>query len=188
MTTRNALPFDWNAGGLPGELLVPDPQAQITITRVSGVSFQGWSARDRLAMNENRYTVDQFRRVASRSLRFLEEGGFCRTSSFEETSPTRGTIVYLGKHVGFVFSLDVRDQCVDAQVVKVQDGVMVPLRKGGYSSNLFSHLAKYSGFRGRPLQPRLPGTALEATIDGWASLLQQAGKQLLADRLDSIPK
>ena len=37
MTSRSALPLDGNAGGLD-EILVPDPETQVTLTGVYGVN------------------------------------------------------------------------------------------------------------------------------------------------------
>jgi hypothetical protein len=144
-------------------------------------------------MSNLQFTVEQFRTSALEKLTFLEGNGFNRVSSLEQTSPTSGTIVYLGKHVGFVFSLDVRDQCVDAQVVKVKDGQMKRNWEGGYSSDIFSHLVKYAGYRGSPGGSRkLPQNDasqadLQRMIDGWAELLKEAGQSLLSDKLESLP-
>ena len=101
-------------------------------------------------MDNSVFTVEEFRRLSLIQLSFLEGDGFHRVSNLEETKSTYGTVVYLGKNVGFVFSLDVRGQCVDAQVVKVRDGQMKRNWEGGYSSSLVSHLVRYCGYRGKP--------------------------------------
>lgn len=139
-------------------------------------------------------TVEQFRILALDKFSFLEGKGFHRVPSLEETASTYGTVVYLGKHVGFIFSLDVRDQCVDAEVVKVRDGkIKWNWEEGGYSSNIFGHLVDHAGYRGGPAGPagRGPSKAgesdLERMIDGWVELLKQAGQSLLSDRIDSLP-
>ena len=122
-----------------------------------------------------------------------EADGFHRAVKFEETSPTIGTMVYLGQHVGFVFSLDVRDQCVDAQVVKVQAGQLKRNWEGGYSSNIFNHLVKYVDFRGSPSGSQNLATdstgqsAVERMIDRWVELLKVSGQSLLKDRPESLP-
>jgi hypothetical protein len=144
-------------------------------------------------MSNSQITVEEFRILALERFRFLEDFGFRRAPSLEEASPTGGTVVYLGKHVGFIFSLDVRDQCVDAQVVKVLDGQMKRRWEGGYSSGLFMHLVRHTGYRGG--MPRSSGdtpsqagrSALRQMIDGWAELLKHAGQTLLNDRPDSLP-
>lgn len=112
--------------------------------------------------------------------------------NLEETSPSTGTIVFMGKHVGFIFSLDLRDECVDGQVVKVCDGKMKRNWEGGYSSNLFSHFVKYNGYREKPdeLIKPIPGesgdVALLRMIDAWVGLLIVAGESLLSDNPQSL--
>lgn len=144
-------------------------------------------------MNDSQITVKQFRALAAERFGFLESYGFHRMPSLEETSPTGGTVVYLGKHVGFSFSLDVRDQCVDAQVVKVQDGQMKRNWEGGYSSGIFTHLAKHTGYRGgiphsaNSNMKKDRESALQRMIDGWAELLIHAGQTLLSDKPNSLP-
>src|SRR5262245_15137956 len=139
-------------------------------------------------MSNSEFTVEQFRAVALDRFSFMEGKGFHRTPSLEETTPTSGTVVYLGSNVGFIFSLDVRDECVDGQVVKVRDGQMKRNWEGGYSSDIFTHLVRHAGYRGSPRGPGEPGKSrLEHMIDGWAELLKQAGQTLLSDRADSLP-
>src|SRR4030095_9308639 len=115
--------------------------------------------------------------------------GFHRQQNLEETLPTNGTVVYLGRNVGFIFSLDVRDQCVDAQVVKVTDGQIKRNWEGGYSSDLFMHLVRHAGYRGtRSRGQREPGeSSLRPMLDRWAELLRQAVQSLLSDRPDALP-
>ena len=142
-------------------------------------------------MNPN-FTVEQFRPLAIERFAFLEGDGFQRVPGLEETTPTSGTVVYLGKHVGFVFSFDVRDQCVDGQVVKVNDGRMKRNWEGGYSANLFTHLVKYAGYRGKPAGSAGASNdtneaALRRMIDAWVELLQRAGRPLLEDKTNSLP-
>lgn len=139
-------------------------------------------------MSASQFTVERFRVLVLDTFSFLEAKGFHRVPGLEETSSTSGTVVYLGKHVGFVFSLDVRDQCVDAQVVKVRDGQMKRNWEGGYSSDVFTHLVRYAGYRGRPAgASTAEKAALKGMVDGWAELLKQAGESLLSDRPDSLP-
>jgi len=140
-------------------------------------------------MSVSQFTVEQFRALALEKFSFLEAKGFHRVPGLEETTPTGGTVVYMGKHVGFIFSLDVRDQCVDAQVVKVSDGQMKRNWEGGYSSGLFTHLVRHTGYRGSLVGASTTGKAtLEGMVDGWAELLKQAGESLLSDRPDSLPR
>jgi hypothetical protein len=145
-------------------------------------------------MTNSQFTVEQFRKASLEKLSFLERKGFHRVPGAEQTSPTGGTVVYLGKHVGFIFSLDVRDQCVDGQVVKVQDGQMKRNLEGGYSSDIFNHLVKYAGYRGksagssRAAKNETNEGALERMMTGWVELLQGAGQLLLTDKSESLPK
>ncbi len=140
-------------------------------------------------MGASNFTVEQFRILALDKFSFLEANGFHRESALEETSSTSGSVVYLGKYLGFVFSLDVRDQCVDAQVVKVCDGQMVRNWEGGYSSGVFTHLVKHVGYRGRPagVSPS-EKSGLDGMIDVWVELLRKAGESLLSDRPESLPR
>ena len=137
---------------------------------------------------------EQFRAATTKSFSFFKSLGFCRMPQLEETSPTGATVVYVGKHVGFIFSLDVRDQCIDAQVVKVQNGCLKRNWEGGYSSDIYGHLITHAGYRGNPNPSggNGPGHAteypLQGMIDGWANLLRHAGQSLLEDRPDSLPK
>ena len=141
-------------------------------------------------MSASQITVEQFRTLALDRFGFLEAKGFHRVQSLEETTSTSGTVVYLGENVGFVFSLDVRDQCVDGQVVKVRDGQIKRNWEGGYSSDVFTHLVKHAGYRGRPAgsgERKAGESVLQRMIDGWADLLKQAGQSLLSDTSDSLP-
>jgi len=141
-------------------------------------------------MSTSQITVEQFRTTALDRLGFLEAQGFHRVASLEETTPTSGTVVYLGKNIGFIFSLDVRDQCVDGQVVKVRDGQMKRNWEGGYSSDIFTHLVKHAKYRGKPTgsgERKAGESVLHRMIDGWADLLKQAGQSLLSDKPGSLP-
>jgi hypothetical protein len=137
--------------------------------------------------------IEQFRKLVVDRLGFLVGLGFHRAPNFEETSATGCTVIYLGKNVGFVFSLDLRDWVVDAQVVKVRDGHMKRLWEGGYSSNLFMHLVKHTGFRGSRTEPagrprsEFDLAAIERMIDRWADLLTRHGQTLTRDQSDSLP-
>lgn len=137
-------------------------------------------------------TIDEFRAITPAKMKFLEIKGFRRIEALEETTPTMATLVYCGTHVGFVFSLDVRDQCVDAEVVKVVNGQILRNWQGGYSSSLFSHLVKHEGYRGRRVALAtndlgVSDTKIERELNGWIALLQTAGEKLLSDREDSVP-
>lgn len=141
-------------------------------------------------MIESKYTVEQFRSVALNTFGFLESMTFHHMPNLEETTSTNGTLIYLGKHVGFIFSLDVRDQCVDAQVVKVKNGEIKRNWNGGYSCNIFTHLVKYAGYRGKSASLHIGGldkSTLQRMIDDWAQLLKQAGQILLNDVPESLP-
>lgn len=133
------------------------------------------------------FAIEQFRPLAVEALSFLEDNGFRRVPSLEQTTSTCVTVIYLGEHVGLTFSLDVRDQCVDANVVKVRGGQMAHTWQGGYSSNLFGHLVKHAGYRGDSARAK-NGPSVRAQIDRWAQLLKEAGQSLLSDRPESLPE
>lgn len=139
-------------------------------------------------MSDSQITVEQFRMLALDRFGFLEGKGFYRVPSLEETTPMIGTVVYLGKNVGFIFSLDVRDQCVDGQVVRVRNGQIKRNWEKGYSSGIFTHLVRHAGYRGKTRGSSEAGKShLERMIDGQADLLKQAGQFLLTDQVDSLP-
>lgn len=146
--------------------------------------------KERIIVGDLLIKVEEFREVALDKLKFLEHFGFRRAPNLEETASTYGTVVFLGKHVGFTFSLDIRDQCVDASVFKVCNAQMKRNWEGGYSSNIHGYLVDYAGYRGGlPLseeQKKQP--PLERMVDGWAELLKQFGQKLLSDRPDSLPQ
>ena len=141
------------------------------------------------------FTVQQFRDIAQEKYRFVMERGFHRVRDIEETNPVLGTFVLLGTHVGFIFSLDLRDRDVGARVVKVVDGRVRDNMNGGYSSDIFQHLVVHSGYRGGPAGPSSTGgptdppleRRLDRLVDGWAQLLRHAGGSLLQDSNESLP-
>jgi hypothetical protein len=147
---------------------------------------------DRGSMLNANQAVEQFRATAAEKPRFLETTGFRRAVDQEDTSSTGGSVVYVGKYVGFLFSIDIRDEQVDAQVVKVRNGVLNPIWRGGYSSDIYTHLVRH-GFRGRagrsrdqsgrPIWPR----SVDDKLDSWIDLIQNDGEALLRDHPDSLP-
>lgn len=142
-------------------------------------------------METGRDVINRFREVASTKFRFLEEMGFARSPTLEVTLPTVATLVYVGKYVAFVFSVDLRDKCVDGQVVLVRDGRLVPTHAGGYSSSIIRHLIEYEGYRGGPGDTGGEASSrdwLEAMVERYALLLQTVGQSLLADRSHSLPQ
>jgi hypothetical protein len=141
-------------------------------------------------MSQSEISVDEFRKATVTTFAFLEARGFRHASELDETSSTFGTVVYVGKNVGFVFSLDVRDQCIDGEVARVCGGKLQRNWEGGYSSNIFSHLVKYSGYRGKPGgSGRVADTpSLMKMLEAWSDLLTNAGQTLLEDRSDALPK
>ena len=95
--------------------------------------------------------------------------------------------------MGITISLDVRDQHVDVEVARVTDGVLKRNWDGGYTSDLFMHLVKHEGYRGRGLrtnvdnQSRADESPIQRMIDAWAELLTSAGERILKDSPDSLP-
>lgn len=142
---------------------------------------------------DTEFTVERFRRVAEDCLEFLSDHGFHRATEAEQTTTTRGTYVLLGRHVGFVFSADLRDRSVGARVVKVVEAQVVDNSAGGYSSDLYRHLVTHEGYRGGPAGPRdtpppeSVRSPLEDQIQGWARLLRHAGQRLMEDDDQSLP-
>jgi len=138
-------------------------------------------------MSDSSFTVDEFQSVAATHLSFLEAHGFARDPFLEERKSTYGTVVYRGKHLAFVFSCDVRDQSIDASVVKVENGQLRGGDAGGYSSDLFMHLVNKEGYRGGVgIEDSSEGSCPEKMLAGWATLLRTKGQLLLADEPDSV--
>jgi hypothetical protein len=134
---------------------------------------------------------DDFRASADQRLTpYLATHGFRREPSLEEKGDlTFATVVYVGKHVGFIFAYDVRDDAVTDSVVRVENGAIKDdASQGGYSAGLFTHLVKHAGYRGHVRKPSPPGTSpMERELSNWIDILTAAGQTLLADRPDSLP-
>jgi hypothetical protein len=138
------------------------------------------------AMSE---TAERFRAWVEREFRFVETRGFRRISDGDRDTPVGAAVTYLGKHLGFLITLDVRDQVVDARVVRVRDGQVMD---GGYACDLFVHLISHAGYRGGPSGTPAPergadASRIERQVIGWANLLRTAGESLLADQEMALP-
>ncbi len=136
-------------------------------------------------------SIEKFLETAPKKLTWLVGKGFTRVKELEKTSPTMTTLVYCGENVAFEFSLDVRDQCIDAEVIKVKCGQLLRNSDGGYSSDIFNHLVKYEGYRGSPTGElvKSPGSSkLDQAIDGWISLIDTAGSTLISDHAGVFDK
>ncbi len=138
------------------------------------------------------FSVDRFRELTLQEFAFLPDLGFRRIRALEKTSSLLGTVVFLGRNVGFKLSVDLRDQCVDTQVVKVVAGKPMDNIHGGYSSDLFMHLVNHCGYRGSPTGTDKSGaevaeSALSRMVGDSARLLQDAGESLLQDVPESLP-
>jgi len=137
-------------------------------------------------------TIENFLLLSPKWLKPLESIGFNRRRDLEKISPTMATLVYLGEYVAFVFSLDIRDQCIDAEVVMVKNKKMIPHWDGGYSSNIFTHLIKHERYRGGPKGVNWSSVynvsmdGLEQSVKGWLNLLETAGDKLLQDNINSL--
>ena len=134
-------------------------------------------------------TPDQFRLEAVDKLSFLESKGFVRSPLLEENTTTVVSIVYVGKNVAFVFSYNLRDQCLDSEVIKVERGKLIRDWDGGYSSGIYSHLVRKEHYRGSPsagVQFDEDDDQLTRKLNGIARLLNVAGHMLLDDKPDSL--
>jgi len=111
----------------------------------------------------------------------------------EEENSLYGTVVYLGKYVGFIISFDVRDQVVDAEVARAENGHIKRGWDGGYASSIFMHLVNYEGYRGGFTRShdesihKRPEDVVRGMVDAVVDMLVRAGKNLLEDRPDSLP-
>lgn len=137
--------------------------------------------------------AESFRTQAEQEFDFMPACGFRRAEHLEHTTPTICSMVYTGAHVGFVFSLDLRDRCIDAEIVAVRDGRLADSLHGGYSSDLFQYLVRHAAYRGGTPNSAsaAPGTTpdarLRAMIATWADILRQAGSVVLRDDPQVLP-
>ena len=131
-------------------------------------------------------SIEKFLELAPKKLLWLERKGFRRAEELEESSPTSATLIYKGENLAFEFSIDIRDQCIDAEVIKVEGGKLSRNCDGGYSSDIYNHLVEHEGYRGSPtgnLTKRPELSKVEQDIDGWIFLIRGAGSKLLSDNL-----
>jgi len=136
--------------------------------------------------------AQRFRALARERFRFLEERGFRRSAEDEDASPVGVSVAYAGRHVGFLVSLDTRDDVVDVRVTRARAGRLAMTGESGYSRNLLSHLVEQAGYRGgfgrrEPGARRTPEEARDRMLADWAELLERAGGALLADDANSLP-
>lgn len=138
----------------------------------------------------NACTIEEFRELAIKKLSYLEARGFVRAPSLEMTRSTVGSLVYVGKYVAFEFSFDVRDQCVDGQVVQVDNGRLLHGWDGGYSSDIMSHMIRKNGYRGGAIKGRRIEDDAQSNVsrmlDAYIDLLDSAGQKLLSDNEESL--
>ena len=141
---------------------------------------------------EKEITAKIFTEIASVKLDFLQGLGFRRNRFLEENSSTSCCLVYAGLNIAFVVSLDMRDQCIDDAVVRICDGVLEYFSFGGTQiPSVFSYLVCYKGYRGRYYgcykkidNPK--ASELEHRLNGYISLLLNAGQYLLEDNPDTF--
>lgn len=135
---------------------------------------------------------ERFRELAQRHFGFLEGMGFARSRADEVASPVGTSIVFAGRHLGFLVSIDTRDRCVSVRVTRARQGRLAETGPGGYSNDLLAHLVEHAGYRGRGARSGSELVHSEATLDrvleGWAGFLREAGAELLEDREASIPR
>jgi hypothetical protein len=141
--------------------------------------------------------LDEFRRDVLKQCRFLVERGFRRAEEYEARSSMGTCVAFVGKHIGFSFYTDLRDQHVGVQVFNVVDGRRPPSRDGGHASDLWKLLVR--GVRHRSAAPTrrragaaegsAPGAPVPApgVLKDWVLLLRTAGAWLLADEPGSVP-
>lgn len=133
--------------------------------------------------------LDEFRKQVLEQCRFLVETGFRRAVEYEATSPMGTCVAFVGKHVGFSFYTDLRDQHVGVQVFRVVDGRRPAQREGGHASDVWKLLAREVRQRSAGLAgpARAPDASAPAALKDWVVLLKTAGARLLADEPGSVP-
>ena len=142
-------------------------------------------------MNMEPISSEEFRYEVEKAAGVLVARGFQRARQLDIETPTLATVVYAGRNVAFVFTLDKRDSVIDLVVMRYRDGKLLATCDGGYSSNLFSYLVDYCGFRGRRVRAASlspPASKVKRMIAALMNLLEQpCAKHLLADRSDALP-
>lgn len=133
--------------------------------------------------------LDEFRSEVLKHCRFLVEIGFRRAEEYEATGPMGTCVAFVGKHVGFSFYTDLRDQHVGVQVFRVVDGRRPAQREGGHASDVWKLLAREVRQRSAGLAgpARAPDASAPAALKDWVVLLKTAGARLLADEPGSVP-
>ena len=142
-------------------------------------------------MTERRDPHAAFSREVLRQCSFLEEMGFRRAEQYESHGSVGSSVVFMGHHVGFSFSLDVRENSIGVEVFRVVEGKKLSEWEGGYSADLWEHLVKHVGYRGRvgPAEASgLRAPSLTSTVAAWVGLLKSVGGPLLSDTQDSLPR
>ncbi len=137
--------------------------------------------------------VAHFRALVDERFRFLDGCGIRRSPGEEHDSPSGASVVYAGKHVGFVISYDVRDAQVDVRVARVRDGRLAGIGEAGHPRDLLGHLVEHAGYRGGGSRGKAATAEdewgpLERMVGWWADLLRVHGAALLADTPDALPE
>ena len=137
--------------------------------------------------------VIEFRKQVGESFSFLGKYGFERSLKDEETTSTFSKVVFKGECKAIVIALDIRERCVDAQVISVAEGDLRGEYEGGYSEDLFIYLVKHDGFRGRTAKEKDKNASaqwesdIEQMVAEWANLLRTQGASILDDKPFDYP-
>jgi len=138
--------------------------------------------------------VREFRRLVKNYFSFLKDYRFERSSSDEKTTSTFSRIVFKGQYKAIAIGLDIRDLCVDVQVISVVNGHLKRRCEGGYSEDLFMYLVKHKAYRGRTAQEKEKTSSpqrendIDKMVAEWADLLRTKGGSILDDKpFDNIP-
>jgi len=129
---------------------------------------------------------ERFAELVEKYFGFLGKYGFRRTPEYEIASGTLCKVVYLGKHVAIEVYLDIRDDYVGVDVVKVINGVPRHRWEGGFNEDLDTYLRRLGCFRKRP--PRQLPSPIETALATWAEQLLLDSEKILADLPDSLPE
>lgn len=128
---------------------------------------------------------NEFFELVKKHFGFLEKYGFHISPEHLIASGTLCKVVYLGKNVAIEIYLDIRDQYVGVNVVKVSEGVLKNRFHGGFHSDLGAYLMKRGRFRKAPSQEF--ESIIEKSLASWANYLQSEGENILADLPSSLP-
>lgn len=135
---------------------------------------------------------DDFRCGVAEVASLFTSHGFQRATQLEHDTQTTASVVYAGRNIAFIFTLDIRDRAVDLVVTKYRNGKLLTNWEGGYSSSLFEFLVYHCGYRGSLVSASNHSTTTASGIKQKTVALTNllslpSAANLLKDHQDALP-